>query len=118
MAYLVDLFSPETYEAFSRSDRTVSGFRTTQAKAAGRFQVGDKLICYMTKLSRWVGVLEVESTCYEDDSPIFYPQDDPFTVRFRVRPIVWLDKEHAIPIRDGGGPSTPSLSSNTIWPRE
>jgi predicted RNA-binding protein len=100
VAYYTNLFSPETYEAFSESDRTVSGFRVRQKKAASRIRVGDRLICYMTKLSRWIGVFEVMSTCYEDDTPIFYPEDDPFVMRFKVKPIVWLDKEKAIPIKD------------------
>jgi predicted RNA-binding protein len=100
MRYYTNLFSPETYEAFSRSDRTVSGFRVRQKKAASRIRVGDRFICYMTKLSRWVGVFEVVSACYEDDTPIFYAEDDPFVMRFKVKPIVWLDKEKAIPIKD------------------
>jgi hypothetical protein len=52
----------------------------------------------MTKLSRWVGILEVVDGPYEDDSPIFYPEDDPFVIRFRVKPTVWLSKENALPI--------------------
>jgi len=100
MAYLLDLFSPETYEAFSRSDRTVSGFRPRHKLAAGRVQSGDKLVCYMTKLSRWVGVLEVLEGPFEDNSPIFYAESDPFSVRFRVRPLIWLPVEKAIPIHE------------------
>lgn len=100
MAYYTNLFSPETYEAFGRSSRDVSGFRTRQRKAASRIKPGDKFICYMTKLSRWIGVFEVVSGCYEDDTPIFYPEGDPFVIRFRVKPIVWLEKEKAIPIKD------------------
>ena len=100
MTYFVDLFSPETYEAFTRSSQDVSGFRVRQQNMAGRVKVGDKFICYMTKLSRWFGVLEVTSKWFKDDEPIFYEQDDPFVIRFRVRPIAWLPKEKAIPIRD------------------
>ena len=100
MGYYLDLFSPETYEAFGRSNRTISGFRASQRNAAFKIGVGDKFICYMTKLSRWVGLLEVTSEPFEDDSPIFYPANDPFVVRFRVRTLVWLDKEKAIPIHD------------------
>lgn len=100
MAYYTDLFSPETYEAFSQSSQDVSGFRPRQQSAASKVKVGDKLICYMTKLSRWVGILEVVSEWYEDDTPIFYDVNDPFTVRFKVRPAAWLDKEKAIPIRE------------------
>ena len=31
-------------------------------------------------------------------APIFYPEDDPFVLRFRVKTIVWLAKKHALPI--------------------
>ncbi|HVT18136.1 MAG TPA: EVE domain-containing protein [Thermoanaerobaculia bacterium] len=98
MSFYLDLFSPETYEAFSRSDRRVSGFRSRQRAAATRIKPGDKLVCYMTKLSRWVGVLEVIEGPYEDKTPIFYPEDDPFVIRFKVNSIVWLPKEKTLPI--------------------
>ncbi|MGA7838335.1 MAG: EVE domain-containing protein, partial [Ignavibacteriaceae bacterium] len=100
MRYYLDLFSPETYEAFSKSDRTISGFRQSQESYAKRIKIGDKLVCYMTKLSRFVGVLEVQSKYFIDDEPIFYPKQDPFTVRFKVKPLAWLPKETAIPIKD------------------
>jgi len=100
MAYFIDLFSPETYEAFSRSDRTVSGFRHRHENVARRVKAGDRLVCYMTKLSRWVGVLEVLEGPYEDKTPLFFPSDDPFVIRFRVRPIAWLPVEKALPIHE------------------
>ncbi|WP_162909223.1 hypothetical protein [Aggregatilinea lenta] len=100
MVYRVNLFSPETYEAFSNSDRDVSGFRPRQQKTASQVLPGDKLVCYMTKLSRWIGILEVIDGPYHDDTPIFYPENDPFTVRFKVKSLVWLEKEFAIPIKE------------------
>lgn len=98
MAHFLNLFSPETYDAFSKSDRSISGFRISRKRAADYISVGDKFVCYMTKLSRWVGVLEVESDWFQDNSPIFEPENDPFIVRFKVRPLVWLEPEKAIPI--------------------
>lgn len=100
MKYFTDLFSPETYQAFSDSSRDVSGFRLTQRASANRVQVGDKFMCYVTRLSRWVGVLEVLSPAYVDDAPIFYKEGDPFVVRFKVKPLVWLNEEKAIPIHE------------------
>ena len=100
MAYFLNLFSPETYETFSHSDMRISGFRLRQQNAANRIHPGDKLICYMTKLSRWVGILEVKSQYYLDDTPFYFEQNDPFVVRFDVEPLAWLQKEKAIPIRD------------------
>ncbi|HMZ07957.1 MAG TPA: EVE domain-containing protein [Anaerolineales bacterium] len=100
MAYYINLFSPETYETFTKSSQGISGFRVRQENAASRIKVGDKLICYMTKLGRWVGILEVESKYFKDNSPIFYLADDPFVIRFKVKPVVWLSKEKALPIRN------------------
>lgn len=99
MAYYINLFSPETYESFTKSDQSISGFRVRQENAASRIKVGDKLICYMTKLSRWIGVFEVESKYFKDNTPIFYPTEDPFVIRFKIKPLAWLPKEKAIPIR-------------------
>jgi len=54
----------------------------------------------MTKLSRWVAVLEVVSKCFQDDTPLFYETSDPFVVRFKVKPLALLPKEKAIPIKE------------------
>jgi hypothetical protein len=100
MAYFIDLFSPDTYEAFSRSNRNVSGFRLRHKGVAGRIKAGDVFVCYLTRLSRWFGLLEVVEGPYTDSTPIFAAKDDPFVVRFHVRPLVWLDIDKAIPIHD------------------
>src|SRR5262249_17279084 len=100
MLYYTNLFSPDTFETFSRSARDVSGFSKHQRTWARNLLPGDRFVCYMTKLSRWIGVLEILSECYVDESPLFYPQDDPYIVRFKVRPLVWLSKETAIPIHE------------------
>ncbi len=100
MNYWTDLFTPETYEAFARSDRSISGFRDTQRGMAERVRVGDKFICYMVRMSRWIGVLDVLEGPFVDNTPIFLPEDDPFVIRFRVSPAVWLPLEQTIPIQD------------------
>lgn len=100
MAYFLDLFSPQTYEAFRRSDRTISGFRESQRSAASAVKAGDQLLCYLTGLSRWCGILEVTSGPVIDRSPIFQQDDDPFVVRFLVRPRIVLEPEKSIPIQD------------------
>jgi hypothetical protein len=98
MAYFIDLFSPETYEAFARSSRDMSGFRLRHKGMAERIKPGDVFVCYLTRLSRWFGLLEVVEGPFIDNKPIFVPENDPFVVRFRVRPLVWLEIEKAIPI--------------------
>jgi predicted RNA-binding protein len=105
MAYYLDLFSPDTHARFTASGRTISGFRVRQRNLAARVKPGDKLLAYLTRLSRWVGVLEVTSAVFEDGSPIFTEEDDPFVVRFKVKPVVWLTPEQGLPIHD-----------KAIWP--
>lgn len=100
MAYFIDLFSPETYQAFAASRRDISGFRLRHKKAAQRIKPGDIFVCYITRLSRWIGLLEVSKGPFIDNSPVFVPESDPFVVRFQVRPIAWLDVDKAIPIHD------------------
>jgi len=41
MNYWSDLFTPETFEAFGRSDRTISGFRESQRAMADKVRVGE-----------------------------------------------------------------------------
>ena len=36
---------------------------------------GDYLLCYMTGISRWIGILEVTSQPYKDDTPIWKHHD-------------------------------------------
>lgn len=100
MNYWSDLFTPETYEAFARSDRSVSGFRESQRAMADKVRVGDRFICYMVRMSRWVGVLDVLDGPFIDRTPLFVPDDDPFVVRFTVNPAVWLPLDQTVPIHE------------------
>ena len=94
MACYLNLFSPATYEAFSKSDRGVSGFQEKHQALAKRVKPGDTLLGYVTKLSRWVGALRVVDGPFVDKTPIYGP-DDPFIIRFHVTP------ERLAPNREG-----------------
>ena len=100
MSYFIDLFSPETYAAFARSSRDISGFRIRQRGVAERLKTGDLFVCYVTRVSRWCGLLEITSGPFIDNKPIFVPEEDPFVVRFQVKPVVWLPIDQAIPIHN------------------
>ena len=98
MGFFLDLFTPETWNAFQEVGGNITGFRERHRRlAAERVSQGDFFLCYLTRLSRWCGVLQVESEAYEDNNPVF-DDPDPFTVRFKVKPIVVLEPELAIPI--------------------
>lgn len=97
VAFFTDLFTPETWKAFAEHGSTVSGFRERQRQSAARISPGDIFCCYLVRLSRWCGLLEVLSDSYIDNSPIF-ADPDPYVVRFKVRPLVALEPEFSIPI--------------------
>ncbi|HBA61176.1 MAG TPA: hypothetical protein DCZ92_10240 [Elusimicrobia bacterium] len=136
MRYFIDLFSPETARAFASSQKDVSGYRISRKTYVENQKIGpgDRFICYVTKIQRFIGVLEVQSPPYEDASPIFAKENDPFTYRFKVKPLVWLPFEKAIPIHDAAIWSalsfTKSLDKNSnqwtymvfssprLWPQE
>jgi hypothetical protein len=99
-AYFLDLFTPETWAAFRKQGATVSGFRERQlAMARDRIKAGDILLCYLVRLSRWCGALEIESPAFTDSTPIF-DDPDPFIVRFSVNPLILLELEQSPPMLD------------------
>src|SRR4030042_4329315 len=140
MNYFIDLFSPETAKAFESSPKDISGFRISRKTYIENQKLGpgDKFICYVTRLQRFIGILEVTEKYFIDDKPIFTDENDPFVLRFKVKPLVWLTLEKAIPINqdfiwnqlsftknfDRNNPKEKNnwtymvFSSPRVWPRE
>lgn len=54
------------------------------------------MICYLTGVSRWIGLLEVVSEPFRDSSPIWKSND--FPCRVRVKLVIGLTPETAVPI--------------------
>ena len=99
MNYWLDLFTPYTWERFRTHGQNISGFRPRQRKTVfERVKQRDRFVCYLVKLSRWCGVLEVLSDAFEDTTPIFANERDPFSIRVKVNPEITLDFEHSVPI--------------------
>lgn len=96
--YWLDLFTGETWEEFLNNGANVSGFRETRKKIAQTINPGDYLICYLTGISRFVGVLEVKSKCYVDKKPIW--KGELFPYRFKVELIHKLNPKTAVPIQE------------------
>jgi hypothetical protein len=66
MSYYIDLFSPETAMAFEKSSRDISGFRISRKTYVENQKIGpgDRFICYVTRLQRFVGLLEIKSKSF------------------------------------------------------
>jgi hypothetical protein len=76
----------------------VSGFRESRWSTMQRMRPGDYLLCYLTGVSRWIGILEVASEPFPDTTPIWKHED--FPCRVKVRPIALLIPETAVPVMD------------------
>jgi predicted RNA-binding protein len=96
--YWLDLFTGTTWDEFLDRGAKVSGFRANRRKMAERISPGDYLLCYLTGISRFVGILEVKSKCYSDSTPIW--KDEVFPIRFDVDLVEKLDPKTAIPVLD------------------
>jgi predicted RNA-binding protein len=96
--YWLDLFTGQTWQEFLESGAAVSGFREGRWSTVQKIKVGDYLICYLTGLSRFIGVLEVVGNAYRDSSPIWEGED--FPCRLKVKPVLTLPLENAVPVRE------------------
>jgi hypothetical protein len=58
-SFWLDLFTWETWNEFLNSGGKTSGFREGRWTTVQRVATGDIFLCYLTGISRFVGVLEV-----------------------------------------------------------
>jgi predicted RNA-binding protein len=94
--YWLDLFTVETWKEFRDHGSEVSGFRESRWATLQKVKPGDYLLCYLTRVSRWVGLLEVTGEPFFDEEPIWSSQAYPS--RVRVRAVVALPPEHGVPV--------------------
>lgn len=97
-AYWVQVFTPNTWQRFLDSGGKVTGFRDLRWNHIQKLKPGDYLLCYLSGVSKWVGVLEVESEAYLDTARIW--DEDLFPCRVDVKVLEKLSLEIAVPIRD------------------
>jgi predicted RNA-binding protein len=96
--YWLDLFTGTTWQEFLDAGAKVSGFRDKRWKAVQAIKPGDFLLCYLTGISRFIGLLEVVSEPFRDDSRIW--KDEDFPCRVHVRPTITLTPETAVPVQE------------------
>jgi hypothetical protein len=97
MASYLGLFTVESWREFKRHGGAVMGFNEKKRSAASRLQPGDRILCYLSKVSAFVGVMEVAGPSYFDTKPIW--SDGLFPVRIPVRIPHELPLANAVPIR-------------------
>jgi predicted RNA-binding protein len=95
--YLV-VTSPENWQKTSDLGWSVLGLKSTRHNVAQSLHSGDRIVCYATGLKRFIGVIEVTGSCYEDHSPIWggkkAGEDYPF--RYPIKPIVVVGNDRGL----------------------
>jgi len=94
--YWLDLFSFQTWQEFIDAGSKVAGFRRFHWTSVQKIEPGDFLLCYLVRVSRWVGLLEVTSEPFLDSSRIW--KGDLFPARVRVKPNILLSPEAGVPV--------------------
>jgi hypothetical protein len=94
--YWLDLFTWTTWQEFLAAGGDVSGFSGARWKTVPRLKPGDFLLCYLTGVASFIGILEVVSLPYRDESPIW--KDAVFPCRVKVKVVLALTPETAVPI--------------------
>jgi hypothetical protein len=94
--YWLDLFTHQTWTEFLKAGGQVSGFRQKRWKTVQKMKPGDVLLCYLTGLSRWIGLLEVTGQPFQGTKPIWALDD--FPARVPVKIVAKLDPLTAIPV--------------------
>jgi hypothetical protein len=96
--YWVVLFTSVTWEEFLDAGAKILGFRERRWKVVQSVKLGDYLLCYLTGISRFIGVLEVVSEGFHDNTPIW--KDDEFPCRLKVKVVARLTLETALPVHE------------------
>jgi hypothetical protein len=95
--YWLDLFTATTWNEFLQAGGGTAGFRESSWSTVQKIRPGDYLLCYLVVVQRFVGVLEVVSEPFQDDTRIW--QDDTFPCRLRVKALITLQPETGVPIQ-------------------
>jgi hypothetical protein len=94
--YWLDLFTYSTWQQFLNAGASVTGFRDRRWTTVKRIRPGDYLLCYLTGVSRWIGLLEATSEGFLDHAPLW--AEALFPARVKVKLIVVLTPETAVPV--------------------
>ncbi len=81
--YFVGVFTVESWREFKRHGGRLMGFNEKKASAAARLRPGDRILCYLSKVSAFVGFMEVTGPSHYDTTPIW--SDGLYPVRLPVQ---------------------------------
>jgi hypothetical protein len=120
------VFTVESWREFLRHGGQVMGFNAKKAGIASRLLPGDRILCYLSKVSAFAGWMEVTGPSYVDTKPLW--SDGLYPIRLPVKVVEELALSNSVPIKslrqelsfmrghsEGGGWSIYVRSSPRRW---
>lgn len=95
-SYWSAVFSIVTWAEFLNHGADTAGFQDGMWSVVQRIKSGDYLLCYVMKISRWAGLLEVIAEPFQDDTRIW--KGKVYRSRVTVKPLVILPVKSAVPV--------------------
>jgi hypothetical protein len=96
--YWLTLFTYRTWEEFLEAGGNVAGFRERRWRTVQKMRPGDVLLCYLTGISRFIGILEVTGKAYQSYTSIW--SEAVYPCRVPVRVLMTLRPEYGVPVTD------------------
>lgn len=93
------VFTLETWKEFLDHGGDVAGFSERRWASVRRLQQGDYFICYLTRVSRFVGLLEVVGKPFLDTSEKIW-NSQIFPSRVPVRTLLALEPQQGVPVQE------------------
>jgi hypothetical protein len=96
--YWLSLYTVKTWQEFLEHGAVVTGFKEYHSKTLEKISIGDYLICYVTGISVFIGILKVKTKSYMDTTRIW--EDEIFPCRLKVNILYKLEFNTAIPVKE------------------
>ena len=125
-ADFLGVFTVDSWREFLRHGGQVMGFNAKKEGIASRLLPGDRILCYLSKVSAFAGWMEVTGPSYLDNRPLW--SDGLYPIRLPVKVIEELALSNSVPIKslrqelsfmrgrdEGGGWSIYVRSSPRRW---
>ena len=93
----VGVFTIDSWREFLRHGGNVMGFNINKSNSVNKLNTGDRILCYLSKVSAFVGWMEVVGQPYLDNNPIW--TDGLYPVRLPVKVVENLSLSNAVPIK-------------------
>jgi hypothetical protein len=113
--HYLGLFTVDSWREFKRHGGKIMGFNEKKASTVAKLAPGDRILCYLSKVSTFVGVLEVMGPSYFDPTAIW--SDGIFPTRLPVQIILERSLSSAVPIKSLSGKLSflPKAKNNLAW---